>query len=139
MIEKYLGGHGQKWMWPLWSQALKLFVSQEGINGIKWVWVFWQKCGKGKRYFNNFWVVVDKTRCGLLGFVTLTSVVSEEWIDEMSWFFARWYNFRKTKSYVNNYWVNMIKIGQDLMDMELLNWLYLTNGLLIDWLTSACW
>ena len=24
----------KKWVWPVWSQALKLAVSQEGINGI---------------------------------------------------------------------------------------------------------
>ena len=29
----FFGGHGQKWVWPVWLQTLKLTVSQKWANG----------------------------------------------------------------------------------------------------------
>ena len=60
-------------------RALKFAVSQEEINGINIMeeisLVCWYKF-RQKRYFNNFWVVLVKNRCELLGLGFLKSVVS---------------------------------------------------------------
>ena len=45
-------------------RALKLAVSQEGINWIHWFLVCWWKFRKAKSCFNNFWVVVVNNICG---------------------------------------------------------------------------
>ena len=69
-------------------RTLKLAVSQEVVNCINWFLVCWYKFRKAKSFFNNFWEVVFKIRCGIFSLGTLNSAVSQEWIDEMSWFFA---------------------------------------------------
>ena len=86
--------HVDKYSWKLsvnWKivgvRALKLGVSQEGINGIKWFWCVDTNSGNSS-YFNNFWVVAVKNGCGLLGQGALKSAASQEWSDEMSWFFC---------------------------------------------------
>ena len=91
-------------------------VSQKGINGINLILVCWQKFWKAKSYFNNFWMLVIKNGCGLLGLGALKSAVSQEWFDGLGWFFACWYKFMKAKSYFNNYWVGVVKNGWDLKD-----------------------
>ena len=74
------------------------------------------KFRKAKSYFNNFWMVVIKNGCGLLGLRTLKYAQSQEWINELGWFFACWYKFMKAKSYFNNYWVGVVKNEQGLKD-----------------------
>ena len=64
-------------------RTLKLAVSQETINGINYFWCVY-KFRKAKSSFNNFWVVVVKNSCGLLGLVTRKSAVSQESVDEVS-------------------------------------------------------
>ena len=105
MIEKCWGWHGQKWVWPLWSQDSKI-----GCISRNYFWCVY-KFRKAKSSFNNFWVVVVKNGCGLLGFVTRKSAVSQESVDEVSWFFVCWYKFRKAKSFFNNFWVVVVKNG----------------------------
>ena len=97
-------------------RALKLAVSQKGINGINWFLGCWSNFRKAKSYFNNFWMVVIKKGCGLLGIGTLKSALSQEWTDESGWFFAWWYKFMKARSYFNNYWVGVGKNGRGLKD-----------------------
>ena len=57
--------------------TLKLVVSWEGIIGIEWFFVWWYKFRKVKSYVNNFWVIMVKNGCGLLGHGTLKYAVSQ--------------------------------------------------------------
>ena len=62
-------------------RTLKLVVSQKRIKGINWFLVCYKNSGKPKVtliIFGNFWMVVIKNGCGLLGLGALKSVVSQE-------------------------------------------------------------
>ena len=68
-----MGGCGQKWAWPFSHWILNSAVSQEWVDELSWFFACWYKFRKAKNYFNNFWVVVVKNGCGLLGHGTLKS------------------------------------------------------------------
>ena len=82
--------------------------------------------------------MVVKTGHGLLDIGTLKVAVLQEPINEMGWFFACWYKFRKAKSYFNNDQLCMVKNGEALEVMGLLNQVHLTNDLMnwADWLND---
>ena len=67
LIGKSLGGHGKKWVWPMWKQDCRT-GSISRTNQ--------ENSGKLKRTFNNFWVGVVKIWCDLWGHGTLESAVS---------------------------------------------------------------
>ena len=74
--QNILGGHGQKWVWWVWSLALKLTVSQKWTNAINWFFAWWYKFQKAKSWFNDFWVGVVKSDHGSLVNETLKSAAS---------------------------------------------------------------
>ena len=54
LIEKFLVGHGQKWVWPSGLCTLKLTVSQERTDGTKCVFACWYSFTQIKRWLNIF-------------------------------------------------------------------------------------
>ena len=90
LIERFGGGGHSNY------RIIKLALSQQ----IDWYFACWYKFRKAKNYFNNFWVVLVKNKCGLLGHVTLKP---QEWVDEMSWFFCMLIQEVKLKVALTNY------------------------------------
>ena len=39
--QKFLVGHGQKWVWPICSRTVKLTTSQEFLDGINRFFASW--------------------------------------------------------------------------------------------------
>ena len=72
MVENVCSLHG----------TLKSVVSQEWFTRLICFFACWYNFMKIKNNFNNFWMVVVKNGCGLLGHGVLKSALSQEWIDE---------------------------------------------------------
>ena len=79
LIDKIMGSHGQKWVWPLWSRDSKIGCISRTNNGINWFFACWYNFRKAKSYFFG--------GGDLLGLVSLKSAVSQKWIDVWSYFF----------------------------------------------------
>ena len=76
MIKNFLGVHGQKWVWLVWSQGWKMNIWNKGIFS------YWYKCRKAKSGFNYFWMGLVKNGLGFLVHETLISVVRMNlWIE----------------------------------------------------------
>ena len=127
MIENFLVGNSQKWVWPIWSLDSKIncISSPEWTNGINWFFACWHKFTQTKRWLKNFWVSMVKNGCGQFGDGTLNLTVSEEWTDGIKWFFAYQYKFRKAKCWFSDFWMGMVKNDHGLLVHETL--LYLKN------------
>ena len=72
-MENYWGGHGEKWVWPLWSQDTKIGCISRRNQRNKLI------CGvliKIQESQNLLWVC--ENGCGLLCLRTLKSAVSQE-------------------------------------------------------------
>ena len=90
LIKNFLCGHGQKWVWPVWSPDSTLTVYQKLTDGINWFFACWYKSRKAKIWFNDFWMGMVKNGHDLLVQETLKSAVSWEWIYKLSWLFEWW-------------------------------------------------
>ena len=66
MIKIFLGGHGQKWVWPIWSQDSKIGC----ISRMNWwhelIFCMMAQIQKAKSYFNGFWIGQVKSGHGHL-------------------------------------------------------------------------
>ena len=87
MIKNFLNWHDQKWVWSVWSWDSKIVC----ISRMNWwnelIFSWWCKFGKGKSYFNDFWVGLVKNGRGHLVHETLKST---QWVYWLSWFFVCW-------------------------------------------------
>ena len=94
-MKKFLGGHGQKWVWPVWSQDSKICC----ISRMNWrneLFAWWCKFRKAKSCFNDFWLGLIKNGHDHLAHEILRSA---EWVYGLSWFFACWL-------WCNNFWLD---------------------------------
>ena len=90
LTEKFWGGCAQKWVWLLCSldSNFGCISKRNQWSKLFFFGVLMRIQLKAKSYFNEFWMVVFKRGCGLVGLVgSLKSAVSQEWINERSWFF----------------------------------------------------
>ena len=78
LIKKFLGGHGQKGVWPVWSRDSKVDCISRMNRWSELIFGCWCKFRKAKIYFNDFWVGVVKNVHGQLVPETLKSAVSYE-------------------------------------------------------------
>ena len=116
----FLGGHGQKCAWSVWSQdsdhrTLKSTVSQELTKRMNWYSACCCKFKKAKSYFSDFWVGMVRNWCGRLGHETLKSAVSKEWVYEFSRFFACWLwcsNFWLNQHHILSLWLTNVSLLQ---------------------------
>ena len=112
-----MGGHGQKWVWPVRS------VLKNWTNGIDWFFACWYKFWKVKSWFNDFCVGLVKNSRGLLVHETLKSTVSYEWIYELNWLI-------KCSQCCNSFWLDwyftlyILKAGGPLQLYVLFSYLF---------------
>ena len=111
MIKIFLVGHGQKWVWPIWSLDSKIDYILRMNRWNYWFFACWYKFMLIKRWLNNFWVGMIKNGCSQSGDGSLKLIISEEWIDGISWLFVCWYRFTKIKSWLKFFWVDIVKNG----------------------------
>ena len=83
MIEKFMMGHGEKLVWPIWSLDSKIDWSQERNDGTNWFFACWYNFTQIKRWLKILGVSLVKNGFGQLGDGTLKLTVSEECQDEI--------------------------------------------------------
>ena len=110
MIETFLVGHGQKWVWPIWSLSSKIdCISRK--NWWNWFFACWYNFTQINRWFKIFVVSMVKNGCGQSGDGTLTLTLSEEWADGINWFFSSWSMITKSKSWSKIFRMGIVKNG----------------------------
>ena len=110
MIENFLVGHFQKWIWPIWSLDSKIECYLK--NGQMKLTNFFHvgtNLYKLKSCLKIFGVGMVKNGCGQSGDGSLKLTVSEEWTDGINWFVLCWYKFIQIKSCLKIFWLCMVK------------------------------
>ena len=87
MIKIFLGGCGQKWVWPVWSRDSKIGCISRMDRCNDWFLACRCKFKKAKSHFNDFWVGQVKNGHGHL---VCEMLKFAEWVHGLSWFFACW-------------------------------------------------
>ena len=74
--QKVLGGHCQKWVWPVWSQDSKIDCISNMSRWNKLIFCMLVQIRKAKSWFNDFWVGMVKNGHCFLVRETIKYVVS---------------------------------------------------------------
>ena len=82
-----MDGHGQKWVWPVWSQDSKIgsIVRMNWWNEL--IFCILVQIQEAKSYFDWFLGGLGQNGCGHLVHETLKYA---EWVYGLSWFLADW-------------------------------------------------
>ena len=108
--QKFWGGRGQKWVWPVWRKCLKIPCIGRMKRYNNWFYACWYVFTKIKRWSKTFWWAWSKMR------VASQVTEIENWVYLKmnwwnNWFFACWYKFRQIKWWLKIFGVDMVKNG----------------------------